>query len=246
MKKLTLAFTLLSSLALVGTAAADNDRGRHGDDGRAPIVDHRLDQPVAPTYAPVFVPPPAPPAFADRGAQFRPATPAFAGNWDLLTAMRAPARRGTMMIPLPARGSYDQLKLIASDRGLDIVAIELTYGRGRTEVLRPQADGVISLDLGRGKVRSVAVRYVNRGAGRGAMIKVLAKDDADGGAIGHGGWGQGGRDDRGGRGDRDDRAGHGGWGQNDDRAARDDRDDRDGRGGLGGMNGGGMGGHRGL
>ncbi len=224
MKKLTLAFTLLSSLALVGTAAADNDRGRHDDDRRAPIVDHRLDQPVAPAYAPVFVPPPAPPAFADRGARFRPTAPAFAGNWDLLTAMRAPARRGTMMIPLPARGSYDQLKLIASDRGLDIVAIELTYGRGRTEVLRPQADGVISLDLGRGKVQSVAVRYVNR-AGRGATIKVLAKDDGDRGAIGQGGWGQGGRDDR------------------DDRGDRADRGDRDGQGG---MNGGGMGGHRGL
>jgi hypothetical protein len=188
MKKLTLAIALLSSLSLAGTALADGNRGNDRSNDRAPngtiLVTDRRTPPIyqpAPVQPPVIVAPPR-------------ALPApIATRWDLVTAQRAPARRGAVALALPARASYDQVRVVASDRGLDITAIELTYARGRTLTVRPKADGMISLDLGRGKVTSIVVRYVNRGAGRDATIKVLAKNDAPiapvivGGHGGHGG-----------------------------------------------------------
>jgi hypothetical protein len=151
MKKLTLAFTLLTSIALAGTALADRD---HGRDLRTPIADRRIQEQPRPTF---------------QHQQPR---------WDVLTTKRASARRGRVTIDVPRMNQLDQLRLIASERGLDIVSIELSYGRGRTEVVQPASDGLVTLDLGRGKLRSIAVRYVNRGAGRDATIKVLGKADA--------------------------------------------------------------------
>lgn len=69
---------------------------------------------------------------------------------------------------------------MSSKRGLPgaIVAIELSYGRGRTELVRPQGDGVVTLAVGRGPLRSIAVRYVNRGGARDATIQVLGKGES--------------------------------------------------------------------
>lgn len=211
--KLTLAFTLLSSVALAGTALADSNHQGRGTDGRDQTVDHRDELAPAPAYQgapPVviasvptargpWVQPAAPvivttdrtthgPAFQPTQPTFEHAPPMMAARWDLLASARAVGRRGTLMLPLAAGADYDQLRVVASDRNLDIVAIELTYGRGRTELVRPQGDGAITLDLGRGKVRSIAVRYVSRGrAARDASIQLLAKAAAPAARPEHGG-----------------------------------------------------------
>ena len=44
-------------------------------------------------------------------------------------------------------------------------------------MIRPARDGFVGIDLGRGKLKSIKVQYLNRGAGRGASIKVFAKDE---------------------------------------------------------------------
>lgn len=170
MKKLSIALTLLSSLAFAGTAFADHGprRDRGDADGRAPIVDHRLDDAR-------FGQPMPGPSLKQHG---------LAGRWQLVTAQATPFRRGTFSVALPMRASYDQIKLVSSSRGLDILGVEITYARGRKELVRADRDGVVAIDLGRGKATSIAVRYVNRGAGRGASIQVLAKDDAKVGFIG--------------------------------------------------------------
>jgi hypothetical protein len=102
------------------------------------------------------------------------------GRWDTLAVASTPMRRGAIKLAVPARGSYDQLRLVASEPRLDILSVELTYARGRTEVVRPARDGMVAIELGRGKLKSITVRYANLGAGRDAKIRVLAKDDARG------------------------------------------------------------------
>ena len=166
MKKLTATFTLLASLAFAGTAFADHDDVRTRDRRSPAPITH---QPAFHQPAPIVMPPPA---------AVRPAW--MNARWDTLAIARASQRRGMFKVALPGRGSYDQLRLIASDPRVDILGIELTYARGRTALIRPDRDGLVTVDLGRGKVTSVAVRYVNRGAARGASIKVLAKDDGHG------------------------------------------------------------------
>ncbi len=157
MKKLTLAFALLSTAALAGSAFADDNRGDHRDDGRAPIVDGRG-------------------SMIDHRMDARPSQPP---RWELVTTARASGRRGLLTFALAPMTSYDQLRLVGSER-LDIVAVELSYGRGRTVLVQPQADGLVNLDLGRGSPRSIVVRYVNRGRGRGfdATIQMLGKAQA--------------------------------------------------------------------
>ena len=154
MKKITVVFALLTSLVTAGTAFADRDNGRDHRGPQAPIV-------VQP--APVHV---------DARPQFAPG-----GQWDLLANKAAFGRRGTITMNVPRGQSYDQLRLVASDRGLDIVAVELTYARGRTEIVKPARDGMAAIDLGKGNLKQIKVRYLNRGAGRDASIKVLAKDE---------------------------------------------------------------------
>jgi hypothetical protein len=181
MKKLSLAFALLTSATLLGTATADDNHRDDGSDRRTTIIEHGTDTgngriivrdrraPHAP--APIMQPAPFMPAPASTFQ--RPA----AQRWELLTVKAAGARRGMLSLSVPARQSFDQLRLIPSASGVDILGIELDYGRGRTERVRPGSDGLVTLDLGRGKLKSIAVHYVNRGAGRDATIKVLGKDD---------------------------------------------------------------------
>ena len=183
--KLTLAFSLLTSLALAGTALADGNHDMRGTDGRVLVQDRR----TPPIYqpAPVVVAPPA--------RMFPHAPPIVAQpRWDVLANQATPGRRGTVSIALPARGAYDQLRLVASNNGLDIMAVEISYGRGRSELLKPATDGSVTINLANGKLRSISVRYMNRGAGRfgggrDASIQVLGKSDAAvaiGGGFGHG------------------------------------------------------------
>jgi hypothetical protein len=177
MKKLSLAFSLLSTLAFAGTALADQDRGR------APIVDHRpVQAPIVVQHHSIIA---APIAVADAGLRMQAKRPGgMQDRWQLLSSQTAPRRRGTLTVTLPARGDLDQLKLIANQRGLDIVAVELTYARGRKEIVKPARDGSVSIDLAPGKLRSISVRYVNRGAGPGATIQVMGKDGDRGPARG--------------------------------------------------------------
>ena len=183
MKKITLAFTLLTALATTGTAFADHESNGYG---RAPVVDHRA------AHAPVIEQRDAqafdghgPVMIRDRrgpGTQAPfvggPQAPAFApARWDLLANRAAFGRRGKLELSLPRGTSYDQLRLVASERGLDILSVELTYARGRKEIVQPARDGLVAIDVGRGKLAKIEVRYVNRGASRGASIKLLGKDD---------------------------------------------------------------------
>ncbi|HVV81570.1 MAG TPA: hypothetical protein VHE35_00780 [Kofleriaceae bacterium] len=166
--KLALALTVLSSLAFAGTALADTNHGRSGFGDRPTLIDHRL---PAPAPAPVIVQ--APPVVIQQPVAFQ--RPIVAGHWDLL-ANTAASRRGSFTLNVPGHASYDQLRLIASQAGLDIQSVKLTYARGRTELVRPANDGLVNIDLGRGKLKSITVKYTSHGFTRGASIKVMAKD----------------------------------------------------------------------
>ncbi|HVV81566.1 MAG TPA: hypothetical protein VHE35_00760 [Kofleriaceae bacterium] len=213
--KLALAFTLLSSLAFAGAAAADSfhvgfgaaavtDTVRVGFDAHVTIGDRRtpapapvvlpaplpapvIVPPMLPQPAPVFVPPmlpqPAPVMIQQpiyQPAAYQPAAyqpGSIAARWDLLATTAAGRGRGTFTVTLPAGSSYDQLRLIAPARGVDLQAVRLTYARGRTEVVRANADGIVDLDVGHGRLRSITVTYTARGFGRGAgNIQVMGLD----------------------------------------------------------------------
>ena len=206
MKKLSLALTLLSTLALTGTAFADHDRDRD-DRGRAPIVDglaaagglvvveHHGDErgPMQPPGGPGFRGDERGPMQPPMGAPGFGGGPGFPGGpmaqhgvgararWSLLAAEPTPYQRGSITLAVPKRGDLDQLRVVASERGLDIVAVELTYKKGRSELVRPARDGAVTIDLAAGKLKKIEVRYINRGAGPGAAIQVLGKDEARGG-----------------------------------------------------------------
>ncbi|HVV81567.1 MAG TPA: hypothetical protein VHE35_00765 [Kofleriaceae bacterium] len=169
--KLALALTVLSSLAFAGTALADTNHGRDGRDDRPTLIDHRM---PAPAPAPVYVQ--APPVVIQQPAAlvFQHG-PIVASHWNLL-ANAATSRRGSFTINVPGRASYDQLRLVASQAGLDIQSVQLNYARGRSELVRPANDGLVNLDLGRGKLKSITVKYTSHGFTRGASIKVMAKD----------------------------------------------------------------------
>lgn len=161
MNKLTAALTLVASLALAGTAVADSAHRRPAA-APAPVIVH---QPAPAMIAPAF------------------RAPVAAARWDRLTTQAAKARRGAFTLQVAPRASYDQLRLIATG-GLEITAVQLTYAGGRTELVKPARDGLVAIEVGRGKLTSISVRYASHGkAARGARIEVLAKADAP--AAGH-------------------------------------------------------------
>ena len=109
-------------------------------------------------------------------AQVRPA-PGHRPAWSLISTTRAVARRGTISVALPRTGRYEELMLTPSDQRLDLLAVEISYARGAKQIIRPNRDGTVKLDVDNRRVTSIQVRYANRGAPRGATIKVFGQLD---------------------------------------------------------------------
>jgi hypothetical protein len=106
---------------------------------------------------------------------------------DVLDAQRAMGRAGT--VTLSARGGRNaDLAVVSSDPRLDLARVMIQYAGGKTVMLR--SNGASRIDLpDRGRIASIRVQYVNRGAGRGAIVKLIARDDDRGGRDDdRGGW----------------------------------------------------------
>lgn len=109
---------------------------------------------------------------ADRGDKmFRPAPDMIREN--VVDAKRAFGRRGTVTLSARTFGKQGDLFVLSSDNDLDIRFVKVTYARGRTVMLRGSNARAIDLP-DNGRIQSVEVSYVNRGA-RGASIKLVAK-----------------------------------------------------------------------
>jgi hypothetical protein len=105
---------------------------------------------------------------------FKPAQPAFD---NVLDTERASGRRGT--VTLTAKSGFAKqgdMFVLSSDNDVDIRFAKITYANGRSVMLRGTKGRALDLPDG-GRIRSVQVSYVNRGArgARGATIKLIAK-----------------------------------------------------------------------
>jgi hypothetical protein len=164
MKKFLKTIVISSTLALSATAA-------FADNNR--VADHRGD--VGPSKI-----------------MIKPARPAFETN--VLDMERASGRRGTVTLDAKRGfGKQGDLFVLSSDNDVDIRFVRITYANGRSVMLRGTKSRMLDLPDG-GRIRSVDVSYVNRGA-RGATIKLLAKAAAPqphrGPGFDHGGFGSG-------------------------------------------------------
>jgi hypothetical protein len=110
---------------------------------------------------------------ADRRDErtYKPAPDMIREN--VVDAKRAIGRRGTVTLSAKGFGKQGDLFVLSSDNDLDIRFVKITYARGRTVMLRGSNARMIDLP-DNGRISSVEVSYVNRGA-RGASIKLVAK-----------------------------------------------------------------------
>jgi hypothetical protein len=93
----------------------------------------------------------------------------------VLDAERVMMRSGTVTLDVDRGARRADLSLLSSDARIDIKRVMVTYAGGRTVMLRGNRFGNdIDLPDG-GRIVSVKVQYLNRGA-RGGMIKLIAKD----------------------------------------------------------------------
>ncbi|HUQ01073.1 MAG TPA: hypothetical protein VM261_01200 [Kofleriaceae bacterium] len=111
-----------------------------------------------------------------RGARpdermLRPAPDMIRDN--VVDAKRAFGRRGTVTLTAQGFGKQGDMFVLSSDSDLDIRFVKVTYARGRSVMLRGSNARAIDLPDS-GRIQSVEVSYVNRGA-RGASIKLVAK-----------------------------------------------------------------------
>ncbi|KAB2906887.1 MAG: hypothetical protein F9K40_05785 [Kofleriaceae bacterium] len=96
---------------------------------------------------------------------------------DVLASERASNRRGILTLDVRARAAGKNLVLVSSDDRLDIGFVRITYASGKTVMLR--GTQARQLDIpDNGRIKSVQVSYVNRGA-RGAIVKLVARGDND-------------------------------------------------------------------
>jgi len=145
MKKLFSTLVISTSLLLSATAAFADNR----------IADHRTDR--RPEPPPQIMIKPAPPVFEQS----------------VLDSQRAFGRRGTLTLSARGAGMKKNLLVLSTDDRLDIRFVKITYAGGRSVMLRGSQARVLDLPDG-GRIRSVEVSYVNRGA-RGAMVKLIAR-----------------------------------------------------------------------
>lgn len=92
-----------------------------------------------------------------------------------LESERVGFRTGTVSFDVQRGTRRADLALLSSDPRVDIRRVVIQYAGGKRMVLRGNRDGRL-LDLpDGGRIASIDVMYVNKGA-RGAMIKLVAKD----------------------------------------------------------------------